>query len=177
MAGSLIKIDEEIVTSAVASVTLGGADWDSSYDVYMVKMYNVTPATDDVDVFMRFTKASDNSIDTTSNYDFAYKTLKTFSAFENDSGTNQSSFRITTQEVGTGTSETLNGIMYLFNFNNASEYSFFTEELVTVDDDQYLHGNQGGGVLTVAQATNGINIFMQSGNISAGTFSLYGLKK
>ena len=36
MAGSLIKIDEEIVTSAVASVTLGGADWDSSYDVYMV---------------------------------------------------------------------------------------------------------------------------------------------
>jgi len=36
MAGSLIKIDEEIVTSAVASVTLGGTDWDSSYDVYMV---------------------------------------------------------------------------------------------------------------------------------------------
>ena len=29
MAGSLIKIDEEIVTSAVASVTLGGANWDS----------------------------------------------------------------------------------------------------------------------------------------------------
>ena len=37
MAGSLIKIDEEIVTSAVASVELGGANWDSSYDVYMVK--------------------------------------------------------------------------------------------------------------------------------------------
>jgi len=36
MAGSLVKIDEEIVTSPVASVTLGGADWDSSYDVYMV---------------------------------------------------------------------------------------------------------------------------------------------
>ena len=34
MAGSLIKIDEEIVSSAVSSVTLGGTDWDSSYDVY-----------------------------------------------------------------------------------------------------------------------------------------------
>ena len=36
MAGSLIKIDEEIVTSAVASVTLAGID--STYDVYMVKV-------------------------------------------------------------------------------------------------------------------------------------------
>ena len=34
-AGSLIKIDEEIVTPAVASVTLTGID--STYDVYMVK--------------------------------------------------------------------------------------------------------------------------------------------
>ena len=33
MAGSLIKIDEEIVSSAVASVTLTGID--STYDVYM----------------------------------------------------------------------------------------------------------------------------------------------
>ena len=36
MAGSLIKIDEEIVSSAVASVTLTGID--STYDVYMVKV-------------------------------------------------------------------------------------------------------------------------------------------
>ena len=42
MAGSLIKIDEEIVTSAVATVELGGTNWDSSYDVYMVRLNNVT---------------------------------------------------------------------------------------------------------------------------------------
>ena len=33
MAGSLIKIDEVNVTSGVSSVTLGGTDWDSSYNV------------------------------------------------------------------------------------------------------------------------------------------------
>ena len=37
MAGSLIKIDEEIVSSAVSSVSLLGID--STYDVYMVKIY------------------------------------------------------------------------------------------------------------------------------------------
>ncbi len=176
MAGSLILLDS-VTASSSATVTLGTTDWDSSYDVYMVVLNDVVPATDDVDVYMRFTKASDNSVDSSSNYDWAYKTLKTYSAFEDDSDTNQSAFRITTQEVGTGTSETLNGVMYLFNFNNASEYSFFTEELVAVDDSAYLHGNQGGGVLTVSQATNGVQIYMQSGNIASGEFKLFGLRK
>ena len=40
MPGSLVKIDEEIVSSAVASVTLTGID--STYDVYMVTSNNVT---------------------------------------------------------------------------------------------------------------------------------------
>ena len=176
MAGSLILLDS-ITASDDASLTLGTTDWDSSYDVYMVKIFNLTPATNDVDVFMRFTKASDNSVDNSQNYDFAYKTIKTYNAFENDAGQNISKFRITTQEIGTGTSETLNGIMYLFNFNNSSEYSYFTEELVAVDDSEYLHGSQGGGVLTVSQATNGINIFTTSGNIASGTLKLYGLEK
>ena len=46
MAGALIKIDEVIVSSAVSSVSLGGANWDSSYDVYKVIMENVTPTVD-----------------------------------------------------------------------------------------------------------------------------------
>ncbi len=176
MAGSLILLDS-VTASNDASLTLGTTDWDSSYDVYMVQIFNLTPVNDDVDVFMRFTKASDNSVEDSSNYDFAYKTIKTYSTFETDSAQNISKFRITAQEIGTGTSETLNGIMYLFNFNNSSEYSYFTEELVAVDDSQYLHGNQGGGVLTVSGANNGINIFTTSGNIASGTLKLYGLKK
>ena len=39
MAGSLRKIDEEIVSSAVASVTLTGID--STYDVYKVVINNL----------------------------------------------------------------------------------------------------------------------------------------
>ena len=72
MAGSLIKIDEEIVTSAVASVTLGGSNWDSSYDVYMVQITNVSPANDDVSD-MRFTESG--TPNTTANYDDAAKQL------------------------------------------------------------------------------------------------------
>ena len=58
MAGSLIKIDEEIVTSAVASVELGGTDWDSSYDVYVFQAHNITVDTPNLPYSLRVLKSS-----------------------------------------------------------------------------------------------------------------------
>ena len=173
MAGSLIKIDEEIVTSAVASVTLGGSDWDSSYDVYMVKFNNVQPDTDIVSFTARLTVSG--SPDTSSNYDRAMKELRADGAFNNYSGNYSAMFL---DGAGTGTSELVNGIAYLFNFNNASEYSFITAEVTEINSSADARGNQGGGVHTVASASDGVYFFdTAGGNIASGTFTLYGLKK
>ena len=173
MAGSLIKIDEEIVTSAVASVTLGGSDWDSSYDVYMVQVVNVATDTDAQGVRFRFTVSG--SADTSSNYDRAFKNLRADSAFSNVAYTNQTELDL--GNAGTGTQELVNATQYLFNFNNPSEYSFTTVEASNRNQDSHLRGFQGGGLLTVAQATDGVQYFMQSGNIASGKFRLFGLKK
>ena len=171
MAGSLIKIDEEIVSSAVSSVTLTGID--STYDVYMVRLSNVQPATDAAYLRMRFTVSG--SADTSSNYDRVAKELRADTTFGNSSQTNADGFNFI--QNGTSTSETHNSIMYLFNFNNASEYSFATFEETSFMYAVALRGRNGGGVLTVAQATDGVNYFFSSGNIDSGTFTLYGLKK
>ena len=176
MADSLVLLDS-VTASSSATVTLGTTDWDNSYDVYMVVFSDVTPATDDVKMNMRFTKTTDNSVDSSSNYDFAECTVKTYNAFENNAQTNGDKFILMGQELGTGTGETANGIMYLFNFNNASEYSSYTMEMTCADEYTNLHGAQGGGILTVDQATNGVSFFMASGNIASGEFKLYGLKK
>ncbi len=172
MAGSLIKIDEEIVTSAVASVTLGGSDWDSSYDVYMVRVNNCIPATDNVSAYMRITKSG--TADTTSNYDYAYKDLKAYTTFSNNSSTNQN--KLNFGNTGTGGSEGVNTIIYLFNFNS-SEYSFGTQEDTMLTSGQQHRGQQGGFVHTVASASDGVQFFFSSGNIASGTFSLFGLAK
>jgi hypothetical protein len=174
MSGSLIKIDEEIVTSAVASVTLGGSDWDSSYDVYMVKFSNVTPTTDATIINARILK-SDNTADSTANYDRAFKILRTDTTFSNSYSTNQTEFGV--EQLGTGTGESANGIMYLFNFNNASEYNFCTFEYSNFDSSPRLIGGQGGFLHTVAQLGKGLQFFMSSSTIAGGTFTLYGLKK
>lgn len=173
MAGSLIKIAETTVSSAVASVTLTGID--STYDVYMVVYNNVQPDTDATNLNVRFTVSG--TADSSSNYDRAFKKLSAISSFSDISSTNQDKLRTSGQNTGTGTSETANGIIYCFNFNNASEYSFITNEETSFGADTNTRGNQGGGVLTVAQACDGIQFLFSSNNIDSGKFKLYGLRK
>tara|TARA_A100001515_G_scaffold141122_1_gene137676 strand:- start:85 stop:600 length:516 start_codon:yes stop_codon:yes gene_type:complete len=171
MAGSLILIQETTVSSATATVTLTGID--STFDVYKVVYDNVQCDTDAQNFRIRVTKSG--SADTTSNYDQAYKKLDSSTTFGNRSNTNQSYWE--TEELGTATQEQNNGVLYLFNFNNSSEYSFITLEESTFNTSQTLTGRQGGAVHTVESASDGIQFFMESGNIASGTFKLYGLVK
>jgi len=173
MAGSLIKITETTVSS-VASVTLGGSDWDNSYDVYMVRLNNVIPASDVQKLSVRFTVSG--TADSSANYDRAQKVLRTTAAFGNQTVVNASSVN-SLDQGGTGTQESLQGIHYLYNFNNANEYSFISYEGTARSSVAELNARQGGGVLTVAQACDGVQYYFASGNIASGTFALYGLKK
>ena len=172
MAGSLVKIQETTVTSSVASVTLTGID--STYDVYMIKANNVTPSVDTNEIRMRFTVGG--TAQTTANYNSANKRLRGSTTFTNDARPNRTGARALGSS-GTGTGENTNGVLYLFNFNNASEYSFATIE-VSGHNGSEVRGLQGGTVYTVAEAHNGVQFYNHQGNnISSGQFVLYGLKK
>jgi len=167
MAGQLVQVATNTVTSAVASVTLTGIDSD---DVYMVALSNLQPVTDTANLRIRFT--SSGTPDTSSNYDRALKELNAGGSFVNYSSTNADYIAVD-GSLSNATGEVANGVIYLFNFNNSSEYSFITYEASVVNSLSAHKGRQGGAVLTVAQATDGINFLMSSGNISSGTFTLY----
>ena len=167
---SLVQVATETVTSAVAFVDLIGTTTD---DVYMVAFNNVQPATDGTQLITRLLVSS--SPDTTSNYDRADKQLLYNTTFANSSNTNQDNW--VNSVDGTGTGEANNGVLYLFNFNNSSEYSFMTRDTTHYDQNPRLISRTGGGVHTVAQACDGIQFYVSSGNKDNGTFTLYGLKK
>ena len=174
MAGSLILIQETTISSATATVTLTGID--STFDVYKVIFSNIFASADD-DMQIRVTTSG--TADSDSEYDIASKDLKTSGSFGNTSGTNQTQWDFSAG-IGTSGTNSHNGVMYLFNFNNSSEYSFVTMENATTrqDTSDELFGFQGGGVHTVAETNDGINFFLASGNnIAGGTFKLYGLVK
>jgi hypothetical protein len=171
MPGSLVLIQETTVSSAVSSVTLTGID--STFDVYTVLFSNVECTIDNEEFFFRVTTSG--TADSDSQYDYAMKEFKSYGDFSDSASTNQTQQFIT--YLGTPTQEQANGILYLFNFANSSEYSFYTIENVNLNSISKLSGAQGGGVHTVAETNDGISFFMDNGNIDSGTFKLYGLKK
>jgi hypothetical protein len=181
MAGSLIKVDEFTISSPVSSIILGGgssgssglnASIDSTYDVYMVQYLNVFMSSNARNR-IRFTVSG--SADTSANYDGAMKQMYANQAYYNSSPTNAT--YINSLSLGTTQDKSDNGTLYLFNFNNASEYSFITQEQIQTNDAGEIAGIMGGSVLTVAQATDGIQFFASTGNIASGQFVLYGLAK
>ena len=172
MSGALKKIAETTVTSNVASVTLTGID--TTYNVYMVRYFNVQPATDAQKLEVRFTVSG--SPDTSSNYDRVLKVLDIGGGFTAQGNDNQDSVDGLDQG-GTQPGEVLSGVMYLFNFPNVSEHSFITFEGSAISSASQLNARQGAAMLTVDQANDGVNYFFASGDIATGTFALYGLSK
>ena len=162
----LVQVATETVTSAVANVTLTGIDSD---DVYMIAVNNVAPTTDGGTPIFRVTKSG--TAQTDSEYDYAVKQLRTDTSFGNNAEVNINSFK--TNDIGTNTGEVLNMIVYLYNFNSSSEYSFITYEEFATNNASENAGRMGGMVLTVGQSCNGFNFHSSTGNISNATATLY----
>tara|TARA_R100001015_G_C4564697_1_gene123889 strand:- start:203 stop:736 length:534 start_codon:yes stop_codon:yes gene_type:complete len=177
MAGSLIKIDEVTISSEVSTVTIGGANWDTSYDVYKLQWNNLQVSADQKNVQLRILDSSNNPI-TTANYDVAQMVLRTDTTFEDSYGTGGTFGFVVDNYLGTATQEIGNGTNYLFNFNISDEFSFWTTETVYRNNTGVLRGSQGGGVLDTTGSHRGVQFIAQSGaNLSGGVIRLYGLKK
>ena len=140
--------------------------------VYLVAMNNVRPTTDDKDLFCRVTTSG--TADDSSEYDYSYKQLRADTTFGNTVGANESSWRLEYAIGNVAGEEMFNGLMYLYNFNNSSEYSYMTLEGSNRLQGQNLLGETGGGVQTEAQSCNGLEFFWESSStFASGTFTLY----
>tara|TARA_R100001460_G_scaffold24786_2_gene49781 strand:+ start:5611 stop:6114 length:504 start_codon:yes stop_codon:yes gene_type:complete len=162
----LIQVATSTVTSSTAQVILTGINTD---DVYLFTWVGVT-CSNDVDTNqIRITKSG--TAQTDANYDWASKQLFAGTGFVNNAVVNSTTFYDLYQ--GTQTGEMQNGLMYLYNFNSSSEYSFVTREQVSLSYVPQLQGVMGGGVHTVASASDGIEYKMSVGTLTGGTFTLY----
>ena len=170
MSGVLKLLDETTVSSAVSSVSLGAANWDSSYNVYKVTINNLV-ASASATIDMRFLVSG--SADTSSNYDAVAKNVWSGGSFANNAQTDGTDIPFG-NTIGSA-DQYHSSVVYLFNFNHASEFSFITYE-ETANNSNAI-GRQGAAMLKVDQATNGVLIKAGTETITAGIFKLYGLSK
>ena len=173
MSGSLVKIDEEIITGAVSSVTLG--NFSADFDVYKVVINDMQTSNDNVTAKLRFNNSS--GAVTSSNYNEAYKFLRNNSSFVNVNQNGQTQLSLGGTSLGTNASENQQNVLHIYNAFNASEYTSFTQDTVLVNSSGYVSGAKGGGTLAITEQHLSILMYMETNNIDGGTFTLYGLKK
>ena len=168
MAGNLLQVATNTVTSAVSSVDLIGTTTD---DVYMIAISGLACADDSYPLYLRFTESG--TANSTANYDSAYKQLKSDTSFSDGYAENQSIIDLSFAS-GNDTGEDISMIMYVYNANNSSEYTFVTYENTFMVSTPKFWGRAGGGVLTVDSQVDGVSFFFGSSKtIASGTFTLY----
>jgi|10_taG_2_1085330.scaffolds.fasta_scaffold166061_2 hypothetical protein len=188
MAGSLVLVDEYTVSGTPAAITIGGGSsgsssynyaMDTTYNVYMLVITGLTVSADDAPL-MRVTKSGTSQED--ANYDEAKEYLKADTTFSTIAAAGQTKIDcMATIDSGISAGGG-NGTYYLFNFPNASEYSFVTIEGAHFQaSDDTVRGFQGGFVHTVASASDGLRIgvnnWTSGSTLTGGNFKLFGIGK
>jgi len=169
-------------SSATLSFVNGSSDvvLDSTYKEYLFLYHSVHPATDSAHFTVGFRDGS-------TNYD-ATKTTTSFRAYHQENGTASSlgyhtgadlaqstDFQILNFEVDNDADSCCSGYLHLFNPSSTTFAKHFVAQGSTVQNDTINRADYVAGYCNVTAAIDAVQFKFSSGNIDAGTISLYGI--
>lgn len=158
--------------SASSSVTF--TDLSSEYYQYKVVIDNLNSANDTVNFILKTSSNNGSSYDGTSG-DYSWTKVVVLGsgsgAFSWGTSANQISLGT---DFGTGTGESGVGEVLIYN-PSATTYTFCTWVLAYFDKNASQHSVNGSSVRKSAADVDAIQFTFTAGNISTGTFKLYGL--
>ena len=158
----LVQIDTSTLTSSASTIAVNGINSD---DVYMVAIRNLIGDSTNPTPLIRVNKSSSAQSD--SEYDYAMKGLS--STTFTTRATTDSSEVVFIDNINTYGG---NAIIYLYDFNSSSKFSYGTVESVANVSNQEA-GYVGGFTHTVASASNGVTIHLNTGSYTSGSMTLY----
>lgn len=165
--------------TASNSATINFTGISSTYDVYAIQLVKIIPATISTDLRMRTSTNNGSSYDAGGS-DYYYLQSIVYnnggSATAGNTLTTDSFIRIA-YDLGNATNDTgFNGWIYLWKPSDAS-YFLTTVSGSGVDSNGNAYVvSQGTGRRLAAADVDAVRFLMSSGNISSGTFRLYGIK-
>ena len=159
---ALIQVATSTLSGSSSTIAVNGIDSD---DVYMVAIRNLIGDSTNPTPLIRVNKSSTAQSD--SEYDYAMKGLSSTSFTTR--ATTDADTVVFIDNINTYGG---NAIIYLYNFNSASEFSHGTVESVANVSNQEA-GYVGGFTHTVASASNGVTIHLNTGSYTSGSVTLY----
>ena len=154
---------------------------DNTYKEYLFTFNNIHPATDSVNFYVNF------SIDGGSNYNVT-KTTTWFYTYHNESG-NTSSLEYNAgldlaqgtgnqpimENIGNDNDQSGSGFLTLYNPSSTTFVKHFTATTQDIIHANYAENAFIAGYCNTTSAINAVQFVMESGNIDAGTITLYGI--
>ena len=155
---------------------------DNTYPIYLFKIINCHPATDEVDFSFQ------GSVNSGSGYGVTM-TSTGFTAYHNEGGTEQcvgyegqldqeqgTGFHQLSYDTSNDSDHVINGELFLFDPSNTTFVKHFLARTSNNHYNNYELDTYSGGYFNTTSAINAIQFKFGSGNIDAGTIKLYGIK-
>ena len=180
--GSLNLISTQTASSSSTISFASGID--STYKEYIVKFFDVHPATDNNTSTNYFEV---NFRDGSTDYD-ATKTTTIFRAYHFEDASTQglsyetdhdlaqsTGFQRISQGMGNDNDQCVAGILHLFDPSSTTFVKHFICETNNIHADNASYRWNVAGYINTTTAIDGIQFKMTTGNIDSGTFKLYGV--
>ena len=178
-AKSLILISTTTASSSATVDITSGID--DTYKEYIIKFYDVHPATDATHLSFQGNAAGGSGYNETI-------TSTVFRTWHNEADTSTglgyvtsldqaqgTSFQIIAEEVGNDNDQSCSGYLHLFNPSSTTYVKHFIAKITNAQQEDRTYTFFTAGYFNTTSAIDEIQFKMNSGNIDAGTFKLYGV--
>ena len=181
--GSSMSLIKKITASSSADISFvnGSSNvvLDTTYKEYMFYFHNIHPATDSAIFQVGFRDGgTDYDAEKVSTYFYAsHKEDDTQTVFAYEASydqLNSTSFH-NFNNVGNGNSESISGYMHFFSPGSTAHVKHFITRFISEGTSEQMSDSFVSGFCNTTTAIDAVQFKMSSGNIDAGTISLYGI--
>ena len=170
-------------SSGTLSFINGSSDvvLDSTYPIYLFKIINMHPQTDQKKFqFQGTTDGSNfNTTMTTTFFQAYHKEDGSDTSLSYIAGEDQAQgtgFQTLSEDTGNDNDQSYSGELFLFNPSSTTFVKHFMAKGIETYFSDFCNNHYVAGYFNTTSAITGIQFKMESGNIDAGTFKLYGIK-
>lgn len=161
-----------VTASASATVDLE-TTFDSTFDAYMIQVTDLVQQT--AGVSLRCRMKLGGAYDTGANYQYHLHRLRAnVGTYASNISTTDTSLLINTS-IGVLTADSMQLTMILTGVSGTVKHKHMQWQSSASASSTVAESFVGGGMNTSTTALTGIRLFMESGNITAGVFRLYGI--
>ena len=153
---------------------------DSTYDEYCFRFINIHGSDNDTNFTFQANVAGESGYNETitSTHFIAYNSEAGSNSFAYDASRDQAqgtAFQALAEGCGSDNDQNLSGELYLYNLSSTTFVKTFMSRVNVARHNDALNDEYGAGYFNTTGAINAIQFKFASGDIDAGTISLYGI--